>query len=339
MGTQDRSYWRDSPPPGGFSGDPAGGILRALNWSFPIGRVLGITVRVHITFVLLVIIRLLSERDPAWTLRWTGLLFASVLLHEFGHCLACRRVRGEADEILMWPLGGLASCRPPRQPWPEFVTVIWGPLVNVILALAAYVTLLAWFAHDMPVSLNPFFIWAHRPPGVAAGLVADLFAVNYMLLLFNMALVFYPFDGGRLVQIGLWTIMGYGRSMRLACSMGMGGAVLAALVAIVWSHMLLLLIGVFGFIACYRQRLALRDIDDLSLEFESYAVGPQRQPRGSVWSRWKAGRAERRRRREAENIRRQNELVDRILDKIHHQGLGSLTTREKRILQQRSRRG
>jgi len=161
MSFQERRYggrsggWR----PGGR--DAASRILGLLNWSFPIGRYLGIQVRVHITFVLLVVFEMIQQGDPAWTLRWTGLLFLSVLLHEFGHCLACRSVGGQADEILMWPLGGLAFCRPPRRPWPEFVTVAWGPLVNVILASISYGVLLVWFGDRMPWrGSSPISTWS-----------------------------------------------------------------------------------------------------------------------------------------------------------------------------------
>jgi hypothetical protein len=36
-------------------------------------------------------------------------LFGVVLLHEFGHAFACRQTGGEADTIVLWPLGGIAS--------------------------------------------------------------------------------------------------------------------------------------------------------------------------------------------------------------------------------------
>ena len=128
MSYHDRGYSRGSGRSGGgdgdwnppaYRGDIGRRILNWLNWSFAIGYVSGIRVRVHITFVLLLIFRLIEQRDPLWTLRWTGLLFISVLLHEFGHALACRSVGGTANDILMWPLGGLAYCAPPQRPWPE----------------------------------------------------------------------------------------------------------------------------------------------------------------------------------------------------------------------------
>jgi len=62
-----------------------------------------------------------------------GLLFFSVLLHEFGHCFAARSVDGEANEVLLWPLGGLAKCELPHSAWAHFVTAAGGPAVNVLL--------------------------------------------------------------------------------------------------------------------------------------------------------------------------------------------------------------
>src|SRR5687768_14584198 len=65
-----------------------------------------------------------------------GLLFLSVLLHEFGHCFAARYMDGEADEILLWPLGGLAMCRSlPHTPLAHFVVAAGGPLVTLGLCL------------------------------------------------------------------------------------------------------------------------------------------------------------------------------------------------------------
>ena len=55
-----------------------------------------------------------------------SIYFVIILLHEFGHCFAGRWVGGEADEILMTPLGGLAFARPPKRPLPTFITVAAG---------------------------------------------------------------------------------------------------------------------------------------------------------------------------------------------------------------------
>jgi Zn-dependent protease len=325
MAFHDRPYSREGAgSPGGWgSGGTGQRLLAMLNASFSIGAYLGIRVRVHITFLLLVAFELLSSRDPMRTLLWIALLFLSVLLHEFGHCIACRRVGGAADEILMWPLGGLAMCRAPRRPWPEFVTVAGGPLVTLILAAGSYLILLPWAG---PISLNPL-----RPTIPALGPLAQtlalLFVVNWVLLLFNLALVFYPFDGGRLVQIALWTRLGYTRSMALACAVGMVGAVVVGILALAVGQLWVALICGFGFYACHQQKQHLRRWGGETADEEDWMA----QPRGPSPAE---RRTERRRRRAQEERRRLDERVDGILDKVHRHGLASLSRREKRILKQ-----
>ncbi|MHC4991899.1 MAG: site-2 protease family protein [Planctomycetota bacterium] len=335
MSFDQRDYSRSSDGRGGAPGDALRRLGEALNLSFPIGTYLDIRVRVHITFLIVLVIYLITQGDPLWTIRWSSLLFLSVLLHEFGHCLACRAVGGQANEILMWPLGGLAFCMPPRRPWPEFVTVIWGPMVNLIIATLSYGALLLWWGGGVPVSLNPFRLFVADPGGGVMGLVADLFVVNYVLMLFNLLLIFFPFDGGRLVQIALWTKLGYVRSLSFACSFGMGGAVLTALVGLAMTNFLLVGIAVFGFVSCYQQKRYLRTAHsygmDLGLEEEPWSTPP---PRPGMLARWRAQRSDRAEQRRADRQRHERQEVDRILDKVHNDGLASLTGREKKLLRQ-----
>src|ERR1039457_5671476 len=60
-------------------------------------------------------------------------LFLIVLLHEFGHALACRQVGGQANLIVLWPLGGVAYVTPPLRPGAVLWSIAAGPLVNVVL--------------------------------------------------------------------------------------------------------------------------------------------------------------------------------------------------------------
>jgi Zn-dependent protease len=60
-------------------------------------------------------------------------LFSIVLMHEFGHALACRQVGGTADQILLWPFGGVAYVNPPQRPGAMLWSIAAGPLVNVAL--------------------------------------------------------------------------------------------------------------------------------------------------------------------------------------------------------------
>src|SRR3954471_22938607 len=97
-------------------------------WSVPLGRLFGVTVRVHWLFPFVALGAVLQvafhkpypEYKPpegAWVdaAVLIGLLFVSVLLHEFGHCFGARAVDGDAQEILLWPLGGLAACEVPHR--------------------------------------------------------------------------------------------------------------------------------------------------------------------------------------------------------------------------------
>src|SRR5262245_56306901 len=115
-----------------------------LTWAIPLGRVFGITVRAHILFPVValgLVLQAAFKKDVVpgtWidVSMLLGLLFVSVLLHEFGHCFAARWMDGDANEILMWPLGGLAYCEVPHTPRANFVTAFGGPLVNLVLFLA-----------------------------------------------------------------------------------------------------------------------------------------------------------------------------------------------------------
>src|SRR5207244_131282 len=71
------------------------------------------------------------------------LLFVSVLLHEFGHCYGARLMDGDANEVLLWPLGGLAAVDVPHTPKANFITAAAGPAVNLLLCIAAGLALVS----------------------------------------------------------------------------------------------------------------------------------------------------------------------------------------------------
>src|SRR5262245_23140946 len=112
MGYQDRHYYRDR---GSGAGSP---LMWLLMGSVPLFTVFGIRVRMHVTMILLIALQLLFASSEGGlgvrsALTSMTILFFSVLLHEFGHCFGARWVGGEANDILMWPLGGLAYASPP----------------------------------------------------------------------------------------------------------------------------------------------------------------------------------------------------------------------------------
>ena len=153
MGWEDRPYYRDR---GSTRGNP---LLWLVGGSVPLGTWFGIRVRMHASMIILIVLTLLFAETRNGMGAWNAvtsmtILFISVLLHEFGHCFGCRMVGGRADDILMWPLGGLAFVDPPKRPWPSFVTTACGPLVNVILCV---ITGLAIVSLSRSVGAVPWF--------------------------------------------------------------------------------------------------------------------------------------------------------------------------------------
>src|SRR3954463_1850885 len=105
--------------------------------SWPLFRVAGIQVYLHWSWLVIGYFEVVSRVNHYGSIAWNILeylaLFAIVLLHEFGHALACRQVGGQANRILLWPMGGVAFVQPPPRPGALLWSIAAGPLVNVIL--------------------------------------------------------------------------------------------------------------------------------------------------------------------------------------------------------------
>lgn len=114
--------------------------------SFKLFTVFGINVFVHWSWFLVAAWELQNNgrrySSPVWNLIEYLALFGIVLLHEFGHALACRQVGGRANQIVLWPLGGVAYVAPPPRPGAVLWSIAAGPLVNVALVPVFFVLLL-----------------------------------------------------------------------------------------------------------------------------------------------------------------------------------------------------
>jgi Zn-dependent protease len=307
-----------------------------MSWALTIGRVAGITVRVHVLFLIFVAVELLQPAFGTTRMLFADavlmivILFWIVLLHEFGHCIACRLTGGDADEILIWPLGGLAFCRPEHRASAHLATALGGPAVNVaILAVLAPVLGTAtgtWWGVAVP---NPLGL--HVPADVAdSWALRWLFlanAMNLLLLLFNMLLPMFPFDGGRVVQAVLWPPMGYARSMRVAVYCGYVGAIALGILGMVMKEPMVLAIAIFGFVTCA--------ITQRQLEFTEQALG---FPAEAIDEPRPSARRQRREERRAAREQREFAAIDAILRKIRARGMGSLTGSEKRRLRRATER-
>ena len=103
-----------------------------MSWSIPVFRAFGIPVKVHLFFFIVTIGLFLAQMrrrqdNPSGgstsSCSPSSLLFGIILLHEFGHCFGARYVGGDAKEILIWPLGGLAFVEVPHNPRALFIIV------------------------------------------------------------------------------------------------------------------------------------------------------------------------------------------------------------------------
>jgi Zn-dependent protease len=186
------------------------------NGCIPLFRVRGISVLLHWSWFLVAVYQITSrdERYPSlvWNVAEYLALFAIVLLHEFGHALACRQVGGVANRIVLWPLGGVAYVHPPPRPGALLWSIAAGPLVNVVL---------------VPVTVGLHLLVPYVvPPALLAPVqkLADgILAINLVLLVFNM-LPIYPLDGGQILHALLWFVMSRSTSLLVCSVLGLVGA-------------------------------------------------------------------------------------------------------------------
>ena len=331
-----------------------------INWSFRVGRLWAIDIRVHIAFVICAVVLFwmeLPEKEslvqPSLVTMLTDafgtyvMLFFIVLVHEFGHCFGARYCGGDADEILLWPLGGLAYVNPPHQARAHMLTAAAGPTVNIILCAICSAVLTVWSGRLGAVPWNPLHptlpVESSFLPTTAQSWVLRFYGISYFLLLVNL-LPIYPFDGGRMLQAWLWPRKGYGAAMEIATGTGMVGAIVIGLFALFTDQSwLLLMIAAFGYLTCWQTRRMLRETGDMGLCEAGYdfsrgyasldAAEPRPRRAGFLQRRRlrrAALRAERERQREAEH----QQAVEDVLRKVSVSGMVSLTAREMRILEE-----
>ncbi len=233
-------------------------MLPTQQGSFRLFRFKGIDVHVHWSWFVVAIYsisgRLPNYTSPVWAVLEYLMLFATVLLHEFGHALACRQVGGSSNQIVLWPLGGVAYVAPPPRPGATLWSIAAGPLVNVVL-LPVFLGLLYACRASGALEANPDMTRFLR-----AIVVMDI-----SLLVFNLLPV-YPLDGGQILRSLLWYPLGRARSLKAATVIGLiGGAGLVAL-AFFWESLLTGVLALFLLSQCWRsfkEAGALRQIEQL----------------------------------------------------------------------------
>jgi len=176
------------------------------SWSISVGRLFGVDVRIHLTFLILPIFIYFTDSaahqgaaNGPRDLALVGIILACVGAHELGHMVASRRYGLIPKAVILLPLTGVAlydesrvEKQPPALLWKREIRVtLVGPLVNLVLGILSAAVIMAsnrgielWkFPFLQPRNLPESLVWA-----------------NLYLAGLNL-LPAYPLDGGRLVRV------------------------------------------------------------------------------------------------------------------------------------------
>jgi stage IV sporulation protein FB len=220
---------------------------RGSRWAFQIGSMLGIPIRIHATFVLILVYfgmaAAVANRNVPSGIALVLAFFACILLHELGHAAMARRFGIRTREIVLYPIGGIARLESIPGGWAELAIALAGPAVNVVLAAACAAAL---YAFDVPLQIRQTIQGHHT------GLVQQLLGANILLVVFNMIPAF-PMDGGRVFRALLAVGLGQQRATRIAAFIGQTIAGLFVIGGLFQANLLLAFIGVFVFLGASQE--------------------------------------------------------------------------------------
>lgn len=221
-----------------------------MNWSIKLLKIKGIDIKVHLTFVLILIWAAYrwsvstgeGVQGALFGIVATLLLFVSVTLHELGHSFQALKYGVKVRDITLMPMGGLAQMEEiPEDPNKELRIAIAGPLVNFGIA-ALLIGVGALLNARALVSLEE--LQASLGHVSWSGLLAYLTSANLMLGLFNL-IPAYPMDGGRVLRALLAKKMNHAKATKIAAQVGQGLALLMGLWGFMSGSWTLVLIAIF----------------------------------------------------------------------------------------------
>lgn len=249
-----------------------------MKWSWKLGRVAGIKIQVHWTFLLLIgwVVLVHASRGATALEAVSGVVlvlavFACVVLHELGHALTAKRFGIGTRDITLLPIGGVARLeRMPDDPKQELLVAVAGPAVNVVIAAVLYAGLL------VTGTLKP----VEQVTVVGGDLFMQLMLINVMLVLFNL-LPAFPMDGGRILRGLLATRLDYVRATQIAAAIGQGMAILFGFGGLYIGNPFLIFIAIFVYLGAQAEaqhaqmRFALEGVtvaDAMMTRFQTLAM-------------------------------------------------------------------
>lgn len=194
-----------------------------MKWQWKLARIAGIDVYMHTTFLILIGWVAYSHwtEQGSWSAVLSGvffilLLFAFVVMHEYGHALTARKYGIKTRDITLYPIGGVARLeRMPEKPIEELWVALAGPAVNVVIAALLFGYLIFTRTFEPLTSLT-----------ISTGsFIERLMVVNLWLVGFNLIPAF-PMDGGRVLRALLGLRLEYVQATQIAANVGQGFAFL-----------------------------------------------------------------------------------------------------------------
>ncbi|MFN0195985.1 MAG: site-2 protease family protein [Planctomycetaceae bacterium] len=318
-------------------------------WSFSLGEWFATQIRVsYFSPALLLLLGFRLE----WQWQLVSIIFSivvvSVFLHEMvGHVLVARLTGGSGSEVLLYPLGGLATTQPAPTLLSQLLTPAGGPLVHLVICcmtLPATYNSVYWSE-----AINPLIL-----PGVdlsTGWLVPTLvliFDINLLMMVVNL-LPLYPLDGGQILSNGLSFIWDGRIVHEVSARVGWIVALLIMFVGLYVDSAMVVFCGAILLVLNMQLSHQQHYEDANSESFLGYdfsqgytsleqSTETRTQKQKSLWKRWQEKRQEDKLRISLEREKEDEVLLDAILEKVHVHGETALTDQERQVLNRASAR-
>ncbi len=224
-----------------------------MNWSITLGTIKGIEIKVHLTFLLVILWAAVEGgvgtggelRGALFGVLFILILFVCVVLHELGHSLQAMKYGVKVKNITLLPIGGVAQMDSiPEKPGRELSVALAGPTVNFVIAGILGLVLLVMRQAGLMADWNDLL---YQPlSGNWRKMLFSLLIANLALGCFNLIPAF-PMDGGRVLRSLLALRLDYLQATRIAVDVGRVLAVLLGFIGLLSGNFTLTLIGVFVF--------------------------------------------------------------------------------------------
>ncbi len=313
-----------------------------LYWSFSIGRLC--STRIFISYFLpLLLISFLIRFGWVTGLTISAVLLLSVLAHElFGHVLICRMTGGYGEEVLLWPLGGLAFVQPEPHFMSRFLTAAGGPFINAVICLVFLPTV--YLSGQFSSVMNPMTIPSfEESASYIEYLILMFFAINLLLLIVNLLPVF-PLDGGQILETFLLEHTDHKTARQTSVQVGMVATVLISIIGwLLDSAAILAFLAMPLLVMNMWEYFRLQMPDSIEESFMGYdfsqgytSLEKSYQTKSKVHKSWLQQRREKNEERKRLKLAQQQRdlqlRLDELLQKVSRVGMEQLTATEKKEL-------